>query len=246
MLSKLQINYFCSATVFFSLKVSASFPLLLFICQTSCSVDVLFSLTCLNIHFNLIRAHWKLNKLIWILCQVSHRYSFLGSWSSKLGLWGFLFHFVWFFLEGFYCLYLFISLLSDSMRKKSYINHPAWGLGFWQLPWTFYFYLIYVYKYLAYISVCAVLTHLFPIESWQKDMRGPRTGVIHGYALSWEWWDVNSGPVREQQLLLTIELSIQLPSDLSYGWDGSAFVLSWDRDVDCCVSSQCLKARWNP
>lgn len=59
-----------------------------------------------------------------------------------------------------------------------------------------------MYGCLAYLYVCVPGVCPVPSEA-SKGHQIPRTGVIDGRDLPYERWEWNSGPLQEQQVLLT-------------------------------------------
>ena len=52
------------------------------------------------------------------------------------------------------------------------------------------------------VCVCVCMGVKYP-EWPEKDVRSPGAGVICGGKLSYGFWDLNSGPLEKQQVLLT-------------------------------------------
>lgn len=45
----------------------------------------------------------------------------------------------------------------------------------------------------------------------EGSIRPPETGVTDGCQLPFKWWELSQSPLQEQQVLLTIEPSLQAP-----------------------------------
>ena len=66
-----------------------------------------------------------------------------------------------------------------------------------------------MYKYLACMSGCAPPAYLV-LSKAREGFRCPESGVTGGFVLSCGCWELNSGPLQEQLVLLPAEPSPQL------------------------------------
>lgn len=76
--------------------------------------------------------------------------------------------------------------------------------------------LFYLYEYFVCLCVCLWILYLQgPLKS-KEDIESPGTGVRDSSMLPCNFCELNLGPLEEQQVLLTNELSLQLPQFILY------------------------------
>ena len=73
------------------------------------------------------------------------------------------------------------------------------------------FNLFYVYECFAYMYVCVPCVYMIPPRRPEKDIKYPGTGVTDNCEPPCGCWELNLGPLQEQQVLLTSEWSLKAP-----------------------------------